>query len=70
MHNIIIGKMWVDHHGDMVVREFDSNRRVELKFKPCGWFSKGWHEVEGKLFIDTKAVYALAYVFLNFFLPL
>lgn len=53
--------MWVDHHGDTVIQEVGSNRRVELKFKPCGWFSKGWHEVEGKLYDDKTALFSIAY---------
>jgi hypothetical protein len=55
VHNLIIGRMWVDHYGDSVITEKGSKRRVELKFKPCGWFSKGWHEVEGTLYGEDNS---------------
>lgn len=61
VHNIILGRMWVDHYGDTTVQEYGSQRKVLLKFKPCGWFSKGWHEVEGVAHAeDGKAAYQLA----------
>eukprot|EP01128_Nolandella_sp_AFSM9_P004434 TRINITY_DN1987_c0_g1_i1.p1 TRINITY_DN1987_c0_g1~~TRINITY_DN1987_c0_g1_i1.p1 ORF type:complete len:526 (+),score=175.89 TRINITY_DN1987_c0_g1_i1:55-1578(+) len=47
VQNVIIGRMWVDHYGEMEVIEDGSKRYSKLKFTKCGWFSKGWHEVKG-----------------------
>lgn len=55
VHNLIIGRMWVDHYGDSCVTELGgSKRRVELKFKPCGWFSK----VLLDAWIECRCVYS------------
>jgi hypothetical protein len=50
VHNIIIGRVWIDHFGDIVVQCREDERKATLKFKACGWFSKGWHEVDGTVF--------------------
>ena len=53
VHNIIVGSMWLDHYGDYTVTNKKTGEIAKLNFKPCGWFSKGWHEVTGEI-IDAK----------------
>lgn len=42
VHNIIVGKLWVDHHGDMdlVGRNTAKGYKCHLKFIPYSYFSK------------------------------
>lgn len=53
VHNLIIGRMWVDHFGPcpVTVTKNDTNEPIpikgDLKYKQCGWFGRGWHEIEG-----------------------
>jgi len=53
VHNIIVGKVWLDHYGDLVVTNKNTGEQAIIHFKQCGWFSKGWHELEGDVF-DSK----------------
>eukprot|EP01121_Diplochlamys_sp_Union-15-3_P012521 TRINITY_DN3761_c0_g1_i3.p1 TRINITY_DN3761_c0_g1~~TRINITY_DN3761_c0_g1_i3.p1 ORF type:complete len:437 (-),score=92.81 TRINITY_DN3761_c0_g1_i3:49-1359(-) len=50
VHNLILGKLWVDHYGNITIQHEGTKRRAELTFKQCGWFSKGWHDVIGTVF--------------------
>jgi len=60
VHNLIIGSMWVDHFGPCPVTVFRSETgepipiRGDLRFKECGWFGRGWHEIEGSV-LDTSS---------------
>jgi len=49
VHNVVMGKMWMDHYGEMEIRNKVTNEKATLTFTQCGWFSKGWHEVNGKI---------------------
>eukprot|EP01118_Nematostelium_gracile_P019472 TRINITY_DN9032_c0_g1_i1.p1 TRINITY_DN9032_c0_g1~~TRINITY_DN9032_c0_g1_i1.p1 ORF type:complete len:483 (-),score=130.09 TRINITY_DN9032_c0_g1_i1:22-1392(-) len=49
VHNIIVGNLWLDHYGDTAVVNKKTGEKANLHFKPCGWFSKGWHEVSGEI---------------------
>lgn len=42
MHNIIVGKLWVDEHGDMEItgEGAASGIRCHLKYLPYSYFSK------------------------------
>jgi len=53
VHNVIIGKIWLDHYGDMEVKNLKTGERAALTFTKCGWFSKGWHEIAGTIY-DAK----------------
>jgi len=57
VHNLIIGKLWLDHHGDLEVLNRTTGDKAKLKLKECGWFSKGWHEVEGDVYDKTGIPY-------------
>eukprot|EP01120_Amphizonella_sp_Union-15-10_P014653 TRINITY_DN719_c0_g10_i1.p1 TRINITY_DN719_c0_g10~~TRINITY_DN719_c0_g10_i1.p1 ORF type:complete len:463 (-),score=113.24 TRINITY_DN719_c0_g10_i1:178-1503(-) len=60
VHNLIFGKMWLDHFGDLEVTCEGSNRVAKVCFKQCGWFGKNWKEVEGSVFgEDGSLMYSL-----------
>ncbi|XP_069689712.1 oxysterol-binding protein-related protein 1 isoform X2 [Periplaneta americana] len=47
VHNIIVGKLWMEQYGTMEVINHITGHRAVLTFKPAGWFSKDLHRVEG-----------------------
>lgn len=47
VHNIIFGKMYVDHHGEIVVRCMETGWECRVNMKKRGWFDKDPHKVEG-----------------------
>jgi len=49
VHNLIVGKLWIDHVGDVSVICLSSDRKTDLHFKQCGWFGKGYREFTGSL---------------------
>lgn len=40
VHNIIVGKLWVDHQGDMEIRNHQQGHVARLKFQPYSYFSR------------------------------
>lgn len=40
VHNIIVGKLWVDHQGDMEIRNHTRGHVARLKFQPYSYFSR------------------------------
>jgi len=49
VHNIIMGKLWLDHYGELDVRNKTSGESAKIRMKQCGWFSAGWHELDGEV---------------------
>eukprot|EP00027_Filamoeba_sp_ATCC50430_P018898 CAMPEP_0168578322 /NCGR_PEP_ID=MMETSP0413-20121227/21267_1 /TAXON_ID=136452 /ORGANISM="Filamoeba nolandi, Strain NC-AS-23-1" /LENGTH=456 /DNA_ID=CAMNT_0008612153 /DNA_START=31 /DNA_END=1401 /DNA_ORIENTATION=- len=49
VHNVIVGKIWIDHYGETEVYNKATGEKAVVRMKQCGWFSKGWHEVEGEV---------------------
>jgi hypothetical protein len=55
VHNLIIGRMWVDHFGPcpVTVTKNETGEKIaikgDLRFKECGWFGRGWHEIDGAI---------------------
>eukprot|EP01127_Copromyxa_protea_P004029 TRINITY_DN1380_c0_g1_i1.p1 TRINITY_DN1380_c0_g1~~TRINITY_DN1380_c0_g1_i1.p1 ORF type:complete len:423 (+),score=100.30 TRINITY_DN1380_c0_g1_i1:38-1270(+) len=47
-HCILVGRMWLDVHGDIKIEEIGTTRVCNLTATKCGWFSRGWHEVSGQ----------------------
>ena len=47
VHNIIFGKMYVDHYGKMEVVNNTTGDQAVLNFHKRGWFEKASHEVTG-----------------------
>jgi len=50
VHNLIVGKVWLDHSGEMEVVNKATGDKAKLDFTKCGWFSKGFHEVSGTVY--------------------
>lgn len=56
VHNIIVGKLWMEQYGTMEVVNHQTGLKAVLTFKPAGWASKDLHHVEGFI-MDKKYVY-------------
>jgi hypothetical protein len=50
VHNIVLGRTWVDTFGTFQVWEAKGGARCTLEFKPCGWFNAGHYEFDGHVF--------------------
>ena len=53
VHNIIVGKLWMEQYGTMEVINHNTGHKAVLTFKPAGWASKDLHRVEGFIY-DKK----------------
>eukprot|EP01099_Mayorella_cantabrigiensis_P001636 TRINITY_DN1733_c0_g1_i1.p1 TRINITY_DN1733_c0_g1~~TRINITY_DN1733_c0_g1_i1.p1 ORF type:complete len:525 (-),score=112.63 TRINITY_DN1733_c0_g1_i1:318-1799(-) len=49
-HNIIIGRTWVDHYGDLTLTNIKTGESCVLNFIKCGWLGKGRYEIEGVVY--------------------
>ncbi|XP_034028909.1 oxysterol-binding protein-related protein 2-like [Thalassophryne amazonica] len=47
VHNIILGKLWIEQYGSMEILNHSTGEKCTLNFKPCGMFGKELHKVEG-----------------------
>ncbi|KAF5831000.1 hypothetical protein DUNSADRAFT_13756 [Dunaliella salina] len=47
VHNIVIGRTWVDASGPLKLTCPATGVQCVLEFTPCGWFSYGRHEFSG-----------------------
>ncbi|ESP02653.1 hypothetical protein LOTGIDRAFT_171854 [Lottia gigantea] len=54
VHNIIVGKLWVEHSGPMEIINHQTKHRAVLNFKQGGWFGKDLHKVEGYIYDPDK----------------
>ncbi|XP_049776943.1 oxysterol-binding protein-related protein 1-like [Schistocerca cancellata] len=54
VHNIIVGKLWMEQYGTMEVVNHSTGHRAILTFKPAGWLSKDLHRVEGFIMDKNK----------------
>uniref|UniRef100_A0A8C8M0Z5 Oxysterol-binding protein n=1 Tax=Oncorhynchus tshawytscha TaxID=74940 RepID=A0A8C8M0Z5_ONCTS len=53
VHNIIMGKLWIEQYGTVEIVNHNTGDRCVLNFKPCGMFGKELHKVEG--YIQDKS---------------
>ncbi|KAB1258291.1 Oxysterol-binding protein-related protein 1 [Camelus dromedarius] len=53
VHNIIVGKLWIEQYGNVEITNHKTGDKCVLNFKPCGLFGKELHKVEG--FIQDKS---------------
>ncbi|EPQ12720.1 Oxysterol-binding protein-related protein 1 [Myotis brandtii] len=53
VHNIIVGKLWIEQYGNMEITNHKTGDKCVLNFKPCGLFGKELHKVEG--YIQDKS---------------
>jgi len=49
-YNLVIGRLWVDTFGDMVIENITSKWKTTLEFVPCGYFGAGRYTVKGNVF--------------------
>ncbi|KAK7091857.1 hypothetical protein V1264_009484 [Littorina saxatilis] len=54
IHNVIVGKLWVEHSGTMEIVNHPTKMKAVLNFKQCGWFGKDLHKVEGFIYGPRK----------------
>lgn len=52
VHNIIIGKLWFEHHGPLDIRCIETGFQANLVFKQAGWFTNDLHRFDG--FISSE----------------
>uniref|UniRef100_A0A663MFJ5 Oxysterol-binding protein n=1 Tax=Athene cunicularia TaxID=194338 RepID=A0A663MFJ5_ATHCN len=53
VHNIIVGKLWIEQYGNVEITNHKTGEKCILSFKPCGLFGKELHKVEG--YIQDKS---------------
>jgi len=51
-NNVIIGGMWVDHYGDLEIKNNTTGDICSVKFTRCGYFGSGRYEING--FVQDK----------------
>ncbi|XP_059614503.1 oxysterol-binding protein-related protein 1 isoform X2 [Phlebotomus argentipes] len=54
VHNIIVGKLWMEHYGTMEITSHRTGHRAVVTLKPAGWASKDLHRVEGYIIDKNK----------------
>jgi hypothetical protein len=60
VHNIIVGKLWIEHYGCLEVHSHQNAEASEegfkavLNFKPVGWLSRDLHQLEGFVLDNHK----------------
>lgn len=47
VNNLIIGRLWMDHFGQLAVKNLRTGDVCNLTFEKCGWLSRGRYEVSG-----------------------
>uniref|UniRef100_A0A1A7WC60 Oxysterol-binding protein n=1 Tax=Iconisemion striatum TaxID=60296 RepID=A0A1A7WC60_9TELE len=53
VHNIILGKLWIEQYGAVEITNHNTGDTCVLNFKPCGMFGRDLHKVEG--YIQDKS---------------
>ncbi|XP_052761403.1 oxysterol-binding protein-related protein 1-like [Mya arenaria] len=54
VHNVIVGKIWIEHTGVMEIVNHKTKHKAVLNFKQGGWFGKDLHKVEGFIYDPSK----------------
>uniref|UniRef100_A0A672GTK2 Oxysterol-binding protein n=1 Tax=Salarias fasciatus TaxID=181472 RepID=A0A672GTK2_SALFA len=61
VHNIILGKLWIEQYGTVEILNHSTGDKCVLNFKPCGMFGKELHTVEG--YIQDKSKKKLCVIY-------
>lgn len=56
VHNIIVGKLWFEHHGPLDIKCLESSIQANLVFKQAGWFSNDLHRFDGFIVSASEKV--------------
>lgn len=57
VHNVLMGKLWMEHVGELVVRNLTNGQEAKVQFKPAGWSGQGLNQVEGVI-TDKRCVFS------------
>ncbi|KAI1290445.1 Oxysterol-binding protein-related protein 1 [Halotydeus destructor] len=55
IHNVIIGKLWIEQYGVMEIINNSIGLRSSINFKAAGWFGRDLHRVEGFVYANDKS---------------
>ncbi|XP_068191542.1 oxysterol-binding protein-related protein 2-like [Antennarius striatus] len=61
VHNIILGKLWIEQYGTVEIVNHSTGDKCVLNFKPCGMFGKELHKVEGYIQDKSKKKHCIIY---------
>ncbi|CAJ0923643.1 unnamed protein product [Ranitomeya imitator] len=61
VHNVIIGKLWIEQYGTVEIINHSTGEKCVLNFKPCGLFGKELHRVEGYIQDKNKKKLCMIY---------
>ncbi|XP_066443038.1 oxysterol-binding protein-related protein 2 [Eleutherodactylus coqui] len=61
VHNVIIGKLWIEQYGVVEIINHSTGDKCVLNFKPCGLFGKELHRVEGYIQDKNKKKLCMIY---------
>ncbi|XP_075954902.1 oxysterol-binding protein-related protein 2-like isoform X1 [Anarhichas minor] len=61
VHNIILGKLWIEQYGTVEIVNHSTGDKCVLNFKPCGMFGKELHKVEGHIQDKSKKKHRVIY---------
>uniref|UniRef100_A0A674PNL8 Oxysterol-binding protein n=1 Tax=Takifugu rubripes TaxID=31033 RepID=A0A674PNL8_TAKRU len=61
VHNIIMGKLWIEQRGKVEIVNYRTGDKCVLNFKPCGMFGKELHKVEGYIQDKSKKKHCIIY---------
>ncbi|XP_037666826.1 oxysterol-binding protein-related protein 2 isoform X1 [Choloepus didactylus] len=61
VHNVIIGKLWIEQYGTVEILNHRTGDKCVLHFKSCGLFGKELHKVEGHIQDKNKKKLFLIY---------
>jgi hypothetical protein len=56
VHNFIIGKLWVDQHGEMSIINHKTNDKCHMKFEPYSYFGGVPKRFTGTIVGDKEKV--------------
>ncbi|KAI5095697.1 oxysterol-binding protein-related protein 2 isoform X1, partial [Silurus meridionalis] len=61
VHNVIIGKLWIEQYGTVEIINHSTGDKCVLNFKACGMFGKELHLVEGHIQDKSKKKRCIIY---------
>ncbi|XP_058031536.1 oxysterol-binding protein-related protein 2 isoform X3 [Ahaetulla prasina] len=61
VHNVIIGKLWIEQYGTVEIINHSTGDKCILNFKPCGLFGKELHRIEGYIQDKNKKKLSVVY---------
>lgn len=56
VHNVVVGNIYIDHHGSFTVRDLNSSARAEVHFDKRGWLSASSRDVRAEVYEASGTV--------------